>query len=153
MAEDTVTWAEINDRLAELDGECRHRWDDWDHESLSHWVCSKCGDTCCDQARRDEARRGACQGYPLNRCCGWLEEWLPTVGDGDYDYTLEQMLGLSLNLKLNTVLTGPNFDPGILHMYSAFIFPNDDDGRVAFTHGDDPRIALGTAIIRAMEGE
>ena len=134
MAENGVTWAEINDRLAELDGKCRHpgRWEgSWEYERGHLYRCVKCRHTVTE----DDVRSGD----------------LPTVGSGTHAYTLEQILGLAKRLGLTVMITSDVED--VHEGYRALMFSDAADMAVALHTDPDPRIALGTAIIRAMEGE
>ena len=145
MAEDGMRWAEINDRLAVLDGECRHYWSDYHGQQVvSEWMCGKCMSQCCHHL------------IPYldnpNECCGLSDFDLPAVGDGFHDYTLEQMLELAKRLDLYVGLSNSYWPSHGCRWIGVAGPAGRSQQRSQYMH-PNPRIALGTAIIRAMEGE
>ena len=99
------------DALAELAGECRHRWlerkitKEMMHAEMNtgamnlatRWYCPDCGLTCCDAAYQQAQRDKDGWYVALGECCretlGALYD-IPAVGDGTWQPTLEALFGI-----------------------------------------------------------
>jgi len=121
----------IWDRLAELDGACKHKWEYIETKSI-----------CFDE----DAERWKCTKCSLSL---WTdgEDLLPSVGDGRNEErygTVDELIGLCDRLGLHVTLH-------VSKKSQIDYIVTTLTGRPSKGLDDDPRMELATAICRAME--